>query len=232
MAACPRCRCTSEDKQHIIRCPQEAEKALWYKALQDLKAWMTTELSDPQIIQDILNGLQAWYNNTDSPKETSAAHQQSRLGWEAFLDGCLCLEWRAQQDAYWAQWRCRKSSKWWTTELIKKIWTILWDQWDHHNEALHNDTNNQEVILESKINSQVRDLFCSSPQAVPHDAMTLFKGTLDKLLRHSMQYKEQWAASVAVAAQCKKQHDYGAYLSKQRGMRRWLGLEPTSNSGT
>jgi len=106
----------------------------------------------------------------------------------------------------------------WTTELIKKLWNISWDQWDHRNEALHNDTNNQEVILESKINSQVRDLFSSSLQAVPCNAMALFKGTLDKLLQHSKQYKEQWAASMAVATQCKKHHKYGAYLSEQCGM--------------
>jgi len=66
---------------------------------------MTTEQSDPQIIQDILNRLQAWYDDTDPPEATPAAQQQSRLGWEALLDGWLSLAWRAQQDAYWAQWQ-------------------------------------------------------------------------------------------------------------------------------
>jgi len=69
-------------------------------------------------------------------------------------------------------------------ELIKKLWNILWDLWDHRNKALHNDTTNQEAILESKINDQVQNLFSSSLQAVPHDAMALFQGTLEELLQH------------------------------------------------
>jgi len=55
MAQCPHCGCYIEDKPHITWCPQEAAKALWHKAIQELKEWMKAEQSDPQIIQDIMN---------------------------------------------------------------------------------------------------------------------------------------------------------------------------------
>jgi len=119
----------------------------------------------------------------------------------------------------------KKSSKWWTVELIKKLWNISWDLWDQCNEALHNPQNNHDNILDSRINNRVCILFDTRPMAIPRDAFGLFCHTLDNLLQHSMTYKEQWVTSVEVKKKKKKHHDYGTYLSKQCSMRRWLGLE-------
>jgi len=52
-------------------------KAIWKKALHELKEWMTAEQSDPQIIHDIIHGLKAWYDDTDPPDASSTANQQS-----------------------------------------------------------------------------------------------------------------------------------------------------------
>jgi len=51
--------------------------------------------------------------------------------------------------------------------------------------------------------------------------------SLDDLLQHPQTYKEQWVGSVQVAMQQKQHHEHGAYLAKQQGMCRWLGLEET-----
>jgi len=137
----------------------------------------------------------------------------------------------ASRAAFWEQWKHWKSNKQWTVELIKKLWNISWDLWDHQNEALHNETSTQEAIVDSRTNNNIQQLFRGGPQVVPCDALTLFKGTLEELLQHSKHYKDQWVALVKAAIQQKQHHNYGAYLSEQHGMRQWLGLEMTTHSG-
>jgi len=123
------------------------------------------------------------------------------------------------------QWRRRKSTRRWTVELIKKLWNISWDMWDHRNEALHQSADYQAEILDSLIDDQIRIFYGQGPQAVPRDAIAFFNGNLEDLIQKPKHYKEQWVESVKAAIQQKKHHEYGAYISEQRGMRRWLGLE-------
>jgi len=84
-------------------------------------------------------------------------------------------------------------------ELIKKLWNISWDLWEHWNAALHNETNTQETILDSRTNDIICRLFGGRPQTIPCDALPLFKGTLEELLHHPKPYKDQWIALVEAA---------------------------------
>jgi len=61
-AQCPQCSFEIEDKQHIIWCPQEAATTQWTKAVKELMEWMKSEQSNPQLIQAMIIGLQAWYD--------------------------------------------------------------------------------------------------------------------------------------------------------------------------
>jgi len=121
---------------------------------------------DPQLITLLILGLQAWWEGTPIPQDTTVAQSQTLIGWEHVLDGWLTVEWCAHQEAYWAQWKCWKSSKRWTTELVKNLWNIVWDMWDHQNKALHNLESYCNDILDSQIN-QVRALYSNGLQTVP-----------------------------------------------------------------
>jgi len=101
---CPWCRNDKEDKTHIIRCKNDDATKKWNENLQTLKNWMTQENSDPQLILSLTQGLQAWQEEEESLKGSLAENAQAKLGWNLVLDGWLCLKWRAQQEAYWAQW--------------------------------------------------------------------------------------------------------------------------------
>jgi len=111
------------------------------------------------------------------------------------------------------------------TELIKKLWNIAWDMWDHWNSILHNADRPHANILDSEINDQVWQLFGYSLQALPWDAFSFFQQPVEEILRHSRLYKEEWVASVQAAMKQKQHHNYSAYLAEQCFMRRWLGLE-------
>jgi len=137
-AECPCCRAIQEDKPHIIHCSQQEATDLWVLALSSLKTWLSEEEMDLLLITELLTGLQEWQSGGMVMGTSSATQQQSMLGWEAVMDGWLGLEWCAQQEAYWNLWKCRKSSRRWAMELIKKFWNISWDMWDHRNGILHN----------------------------------------------------------------------------------------------
>ncbi len=214
-----------EDKIHIICCPHTEAALLWTSALSSLKKWLKETDTDPAIIQALTTGLQLWYQGAAPQTGSPALIQQSLLGWDGIMDGWLGIEWCLQQEAYWNQWKRRKSSKRWTSKLIKKLWNIAWDMWDHRNGILHHAERPHDDIVDSTINDQVRVLFSYGVQVIPQDAFTLLQHPLEEVLEKPRRYKELWVASVQVAIRWKKQHDHGAYIAEQRFMRRWLGLE-------
>jgi len=224
-AECPQCRVTQEDKTHIITCPQQEATDLWTSAISSLKTWLIAEGTDPLLITKLVTGLEEWQSGGTVMGTLPVTQKQSVIGWEVVMDGWLGLEWRAQQEAYWSIWRHWKSSRCWATELIKKLWNISWDMWDHHNGILHNTSQLRDDILDSTINDQVHQLFSSCLQAVPRDTFNLFAQPVEELVSKPRQYKIQWVASVEVAITWKRHHDYGSYLLEQHFMRWCLGLE-------
>jgi len=182
-AECPRCRAEQEDKKHIITCPQQEATELWMAAISSLKTWLVMEGTDPLLTMELLMGLQEWRSGGTITGTLPVTQKQSLIGWEAAMDRWLVLEWHAQQEAYWSLWRRRKSSRRWATELIKKLWNISWDMWDHRNGILHNYTSQlRDDILDSAINDWVRQLFSAGLQAVPCDAFNFFAQPVEELV--------------------------------------------------
>ncbi len=107
---CPWCNFPQEDKTHILKCPQDEASRKWDDASNALAQWLKDEQSNPMITQTLIEGLQAWRHDM-APPISPLGSRQSLLGWDVVLDGWLCLEWHAMQQAYWAQWRQKKSSK-------------------------------------------------------------------------------------------------------------------------
>jgi len=176
-------------------------------------------------MQLLITGLQTWRTRDQPPSNSPVALWQLSLGLEAVLDGWISLAWREHQEADWVQCCQCKLSKWWTVELIKKLWNVSWDMWDHQNEALHNSKRYWDEILDSKINDQIHECFNQGMQAVLRDAFALFQQSLEELLQHPQHYKEKWMELVRAAKKRKIHHEHGAYLSKQHSRRWWLGLE-------
>jgi len=102
---CPRCAQAVEDKTHIIRCPQLDAALLWMSAISTLRKWMKEVDTDPSITQDLIMGLQSWYQELPPTTTSPAMAQQSLLGWAGVLDGWLGIEWHLCQEAFWKQWK-------------------------------------------------------------------------------------------------------------------------------
>jgi len=199
-AKCPRCSCLTEDKEHVLRCPAEEAKAKWNQAIEELDNWMRATKTHPQLCQDIIMGLQHWHD--DQPisrmptKGSLARESQDNIGWGVALEGCVSLQWREEQDRFWKAFKSRKSSKRWTTKLIKHLILTAWDMWQHRNKALHESKQNKQEIVEDNINQQIQQVYAQDTSQFPQAARLLMKRPLQCLLRLPASYKHQWMATL------------------------------------
>jgi hypothetical protein len=160
--ACPRCG-RFEDATHVWLCQGEGASEVWDQSLERLKNWLQDSKMDPDLQEVILNYLNGWrYGTTDDLPIPYGLNQlidqQNAIGWKSFLEGWTGSEWEATQQAHYNLIRSRKSGKRWVISLIKKMWEVAWDLWEHRNSILHNKENavSDESIrtLNRKIRSQ------------------------------------------------------------------------------
>jgi len=149
---------------------------------------------------------------------------QCAIGWDCLIEGWLPLSWCLEQEQFWSHIRTRKSSKWWTSELIKKFWEVAWDLWDQCNEALHTDAANWD-LLDSHANDQIRAVYQQGSTMLPWDALALIRKPLDTQLQKPLATKLLWLQTIQATQECKTRHDHGAMSGEQQIMRCFLGLE-------
>ena len=202
-AQCPRCAHPTEDKEHILKCPAESARTQWNKSIAALDQWLQTAQTHPQIRKDIIEGLQQWHDQIPGCRPyvegSTAGHSQDSIGWGLALEGCLAQKWREEQDTFWKAFKSRKSSRRWTTALLKRLMMTAWDMWNHRNKALHEEEANKQAILEDAVNKKIRDTYQQGRALLPFNARSLMKRPLAKLLQFPEHYKRQWIASVEAA---------------------------------
>jgi len=221
-ALCPRCPDPVEDKPHLLQCPNLEAQELWHQSLDKLKSWLKAQGTELTVAAQLLQGLQCWYADQEIPERSSFAAAQQALGTDSWVDGWLHVEWRMAQAKYWEGIRTRKSSKRWTAELIKKLWLIAWDQWEHRNGSLHNTEENRLQIVEMDVNEQIRKVYQDGPLALLRAAIPLVLRPVEAQLAMTLQAKQQWLAPIEAARIRKKEHDYGCYIAEQRFMEQWV----------
>jgi len=126
-------------------------------------------------------------------------------------------------------WSC-KSSRCWTTALIKKLWEVAWDMWDHCNKELHSESNANQHILHLAVNDWIVAAYSSSAQQLPQDALHFFQQLIAVVLQYPFESKQPFLESVQVVQQQHQHHKFGQYLSEQHLMARWLQSANKQNS--
>jgi len=216
-----------ESKDHITQCQATSAVEQWTQAFQSLDDWMQTLNTDPILRQDILDGLTRWNQNNKQTKDnrSEAANEQDLLSWDLALEGAISKKWRVQQANHWKTYRSWKSSKRWTTELIKRLMNTVWDMWQHRNRALHDEPDNRALLLEQAINNKVMKTYHLGPGVFITGA-TLMKHSLPDLLQLLLAYKVHWLESAKIARTKKDKQWEGPYHSKHKQMQTWVIQTP------
>ena len=109
--------------------------------------------------------------------------------------------------------------------MIKKLWNIVWDMWEHWNEALHLSLENRQTILKSAINDKITQFYELGCSILPRDAMWLMEHSLEAQLAQPVNIKTLWVEFIEAAILQKAWHGYRAMTGEQHLMHQFLGLE-------
>jgi predicted RNA-binding Zn-ribbon protein involved in translation (DUF1610 family) len=219
---CPRCG-ESEDVEHIWRCQYDTQ-GMWTKSMANLKEWMLSNETHPALINLILDGLESWRMGSSLKREHppwlhALAEHQSQCGWKNFFEGFLVKEWRVESQAHLSRLKSKRSSKRWTSALIRKLWQVAWDLWEHRNGYLHA----KEIsILTRQLDETIAHQFELGTKGLDNNTKALFSKGLKDVQQKPVEIKQQWVRRVVAAREMMEVGATGGFQAERLMMARWL----------
>ena len=233
-ATCPRCNDPDETTSHVWTCSGGGADGRWEKSLADLWDWMTEQETAPELRDAICDYLRSWRDKSqvlaghqcDFPGLQQAVHNQATIGWQAFFEGYLACDWAATQHTYYEWAGSRRTGRRWATEILKKLWNIAWDLWEHRNGYVHTDLQPAKKI--EQMEKAVRQEFHLGSATLAVGDQPLFSKTIDQLLKSPYEAQQAWVDLVQAARQRACRRDRAAYRGERSFLRGWLGRDSGS----
>jgi hypothetical protein len=202
---CPRCG-EPETTRHVWQCRHPKANKVWIRSVEILRRELGRLQTAPEIIQAISQRLLSWKQTETLPPFQSnfpglqaLITQQDELGWEMFLKGTITKEWQTVQATYYLFIHSRKSTLRWASALIRKVWTVAWDQWEHRNGIIHGKAKEVSIEESERIKLTIRQEFSTGRCQLPKADAYLFLGTVDKILRRKVPQLWTWLEQVETA---------------------------------
>ena len=160
---CPRCGADNETTLHVLQCRGADSDDQWDHSIGKLKEWLTENDVEDTFAELICTRLTEWRLGSDltpirstDPEIRRLFDLQDSIGWKAFLEGVLDVEWQKFQQTQYDETGSRKTGKRWVVALIRKLWNTAWDMWQHRNEV-----QNHTVLgaLADTVQRQVKEQF-------------------------------------------------------------------------
>ena len=164
---CPLCK-TPEDAPHVWACRSTSSIAVWEVSIKKLSDWMVETRAYPHLRQAICGCLLSWKKALPTPSILPSAYptlhaaveDQAGIGWSAFIEGRLSTYWAETQQQYFTAINSKKTGHRWVSALIKKLFEVAWDQWEHRCGVVHNQEATAHQLC---INLAVEDTLTSGP---------------------------------------------------------------------
>ena len=174
---CPLCP-EQEDNYHVIRRKSVEAGMKWDEAIDSLEATLTDNYTPQETVEMIIGQLNNWRSTTHTPLTChtpslqKAVLAQEIIGWQAFMEGCLSITWRIHASTFSQR---KYSPRRWTALLVKKLWLVAFDMWDHRCKLLHtNDLSNKIQDLPD-IDRRIRSVLRKDTLALcPHERRVFY----------------------------------------------------------
>jgi hypothetical protein len=222
---CPRCD-SEEDTEHVWICQHPEVQHMWETALEVLADWLRTQSTLPELSAAIIQGLNGW--RRQSPAEHEAADQEVLLaaqaqhtsGWKNFFEGRPNYHWVKLQSYYFTvALKSRQSGKRWMTELIKKLWGVAWDLWEHRNGILHKK---ESQVLNLKLIQDLNQAW-EDQRRLRLETKKGYPTSLAELLRWPTVKQEHWRNVIRIRIQQKERESrVSNFAAEREGLRRFL----------
>jgi hypothetical protein len=105
-ATCPRCG-EDENARHVWLCQEPAVFFVWPLLMYSLSVYLELVHTATEIIFWTTQRLTEWRSQeplssirTDLPGLRQAIEAQDSIGWQAFFEGCIAIEWAGVQDSH------------------------------------------------------------------------------------------------------------------------------------
>jgi hypothetical protein len=125
---------------------------VWQTSIKRFRKDLEDDGTDPKILEAIYNGLLAWRNGIPldytnyNPAIQELIERQNKMGWGNFFEGRAVIGWSRAQETFFKQQKSMRSGKRWLSMVIRKLFDIAWDFWEHRNGIVH--TGDTAVILD------------------------------------------------------------------------------------
>jgi hypothetical protein len=197
-SACPRCD-EPENARHVWKCQESAVFFVWALLMSSLSKWLEKLHTANDIIHWIIQRLAEWRSSepfsaaqSDMPGLLQAIAAQDRIGWLAFFEGCVAIEWAGVQEAHFVWLGRRNTGKRWATSLIVKLWEVAWDLWDHRNQIKKNLETAQDIVRREALVLAISSEYAFGRSGLPQRDWRLFNRPLLSTLASSLHYLEAW----------------------------------------
>ena len=228
---CPRCGAANETSAHVWLCKAPEAIKQWDISVKRLTDTLHKLHTHSAVIDAIQRRLHEWKTGKPFTPITSTfpglqdtVARQDEIGWQHFLEGALVLGWQDVQAIYYESIKSRRTSLRWISALIRKLWEVAWDQWEHRNGILHGNENFVTLDEVESIELQVRREFDTGRGPLPTTDSHLFKGTVDRIIKQPLSYKRKWLHHVEVARNRHHRRVQASWPKERIIMRRWLRL--------
>ena len=229
---CPRCG-KRETARHVWRCQDPEARLVKSRGMLGIRKFLIEEETQPDMSRIIMARLTSWSMDTSRyPQRTSNAEirealdiQDQGIGWTSFFEGCIATEWTKIQEAYYKRIGSRKSGRRWTIELIKKLFNVAWDLWDHRNDVNNAKKNQATLYNMKKVDPEIRSQFRRGSESMPQRYEYLFAGSVEDLLKSSVQHRLSWIKSVRKARSMnttRKERREQSFAASRQFMHEWL----------
>jgi hypothetical protein len=213
---CPRCS-LPETSRHVWQCQEPAVFFVWALLMSSFSKWMQKVHTANDIVYWIIQRLTEWRTSepfspaqSDMPGLLQAISAQDRIGWLAFFEGCIAIEWAGVQEAHFLWLGRRNTGKRWATSLIVKLWEVAWDLWDHRNQVKKHLETTQEVARREELVIAISSEYAFGRSGLPLRDWRLFNRPLLSTLASSLHYLEAWLLRVQTARSRKNRRDADA----------------------
>jgi hypothetical protein len=188
-----------EDAIHVWLCQGRDSQTRWTATISKLSDWLNQVDTDPDIIHYLMLYLNSWRSSTpfiytSAPRymhECLAA--QEALGGHRLLMGWILRDWSIWQQSYYDRCRSKRSGQRWVTLLIKKLWEVAWDLWEHRNDILHHQENEVRQTEGPLINRELTSLYhLLISRTLQQRDRYLISLPLHNLLDKPLPYRTQW----------------------------------------
>ena len=218
---CPLCKKRKETWDHVLRCRSEHSARTRKECVQVLSDTLKQLQTHPSLKQCILSTVDRWFRKKEPklPKFTDpdtieqglveVFRAQEKIGWNAFIQGLISVEWGKLQQQYYKGIRAtsRFNQDRWCTKVVNVFLEMNRKMWKNRCDvvtAMNTDTLDQR---KRKILQNMRDRLRKKPWKLRSENRYLLEKTDDFFRRSKITALDMWEQSIFVSLEQAQQED-------------------------